>query len=108
MAINNKNYREKDGNLLLKDLEILEIHTEELWHFLPIPVCLANPAFNIVNASKALEEIFGQEGLEISGENLNEFLKDFEKIQKELKTKETISGKEEKTLSTTCWKYHCS
>lgn len=94
MEITNKNYKEEDINLLLEDLKRLETHTEELWHFLPIPACLANPAFNIVNASKALEERSGYKDLEITGENLNELLKNFEEIKKELAIKETISGKE--------------
>lgn len=94
MEITNKNYKEEDINLLLEDLKRLETHTEELWHFLPIPACLANPAFNIVNTSKALEERSGYKDLEITGENLNELLKNFEEIKKELAIKETISGKE--------------
>jgi len=99
MEMSNKNYQGKDIGLLLEDLKRLESHTEELWHFLPIPVCLANPAFNIVNASKALEEASGYKSLEIIGENLKDFLKDFEKIKKELAVKEIISGKEAILLS---------
>jgi len=92
--MSDKNYQGKDISLLLEDLERLEIHTEELWRFLPIPVCLANPVFNVVNTSKALDEISDYKGLEITGENLKDFLKDFEGIKKELTRKETISGKE--------------
>lgn len=91
--MSDKNYQGKDTSLLLEDLKRLEIHTEELWHFLPIPVCLANPAFNIVNTSKAFGEIFSYKGLEITGENLKDFLKDFEGIKKELTHKETLSGR---------------
>lgn len=94
MEMSNKNHQGKDINLLLEDLKRLENHTEELWLFLPIPVCLANPVFNIVNASKAMEEISGYKGLEITGENLKDFLKDFERIKEELTYKETISGEE--------------
>lgn len=94
MEISNKNYQRKHTDLLLEDLKRLEIHTEELWHFLPIPVCLANPIFNIVNTSRALEETSGYKGIEITGENLKDFLKNFEEIKKELANKETISGKE--------------
>lgn len=92
--MSNKDYQKEDINLLIEDLERLEIHAEDLWHFLPIPVCLTTPAFNIVNVSKALEEISGCEEVEITGENLKDFLKDFEKIKKELAIKKTISGKE--------------
>ena len=99
MEITNKNYKEEDINLLLEDLKRLETHTEELWHFLPIPACLANPAFNIVNASKALEERSGYKDLEITGENLNELLKNFEEIKKELAIKETLSSQEETFLT---------
>ena len=94
MEMTNKNHQRTDISLLLEDLKRLESHTEELWHFLPIPACLANPIFNIVNASKALEERSGYKDLEITGENLNELLENFEKIKKELNIKETISGKE--------------
>jgi len=99
VEITNKNYKEEDINLLLEDLKRLETHTEELWHFLPIPACLANPAFNIVNASKALEERSGYKDLEITGENLNELLKNFEEIKKELAIKETLSSQEETFLT---------
>ncbi len=94
MAVSHKNYKRKDIDLLLEDLRRLESHTEDLWHFLPIPACLANPAFNIVNASKTLEEISGYKGIEITGENLKDFLKDFEKIKKELAKKKVLFNKE--------------
>lgn len=94
MEMSNKNYKGRDIGLLLEDLKRLEMHTEELWRFLPIPVCLANPAFNVVNTSKAMKEISYYEGFEIMGENLKDFLKDFEGIKKELTRNETISGKE--------------
>ena len=94
MAISHKNYKRKDISLLLEDLKRLESHTEDLWHFLPIPVCLANPAFNIINASKALEETFGRKGIEITGENLKDLLKDFEKIKKKLAKKKMLFGEE--------------
>jgi len=95
MKEENKNSQEREIKLLLEDLRILESYAEELWRFLPIPVCLTNPPFNIVNASKALEEKSGYKGLEIIGENLNNFLKDFEEIKKELAIKETLSSQEE-------------
>lgn len=92
--MSNKNYQKKDINLLIEDLKRIESHTEDLWHFLPIPVCLANPVFNIVNASRALEETSGYKGIEIIGESLKNFLKNFEEVKKELSLKETIFGKE--------------
>jgi len=95
MEKENKNSQRREIKLLLEDLKTLESYAEDLWHFLPIPVCLTNPSFNIVNASKALEENSGYKGLEIIGENLKNFLKNFEGIKKELIIKETISGKEE-------------
>jgi PAS domain S-box-containing protein len=94
MEMSNKNNTRKDIDLLVEDLKRLESHTEDLWHFLPIPVCLLNPAFNIVNTSKAFEEVSGYEELEIIGENLKDFLKDFEETKEELNRKKRISGKE--------------
>ena len=92
--MNNKGYQQKEIDLLIEDLKRIESHAEDLWRFLPIPVCLLNPIFNIVNASRAFEEASGYKSLEIIGENLKNFLKNFEEIKKELAIKETISGKE--------------
>jgi len=94
MAMNNKGYQQKEIDLLIEDLKRIESHAEDLWRFLPIPVCLLNPIFNIVNASRSFEEASGYRSLEIIGENLKNFLKNFEEIKKELAIKETISGKE--------------
>jgi PAS domain S-box-containing protein len=95
MAVRNKTRQEKDIEaLLLEDLKILEAQLRDLWHFLPIPVCLVNPAFNIMSASKALEEISGYKSIEIVGENLSNFLKEFDKIKEYLAQKTTIAGQE--------------
>ncbi|KKN97106.1 hypothetical protein LCGC14_0160640 [marine sediment metagenome] len=90
----NKDYQKKDINLLIENLGKLETHTEDLWHFLPIPVCLTNPVFNIVNISKAFKEVSGYKEIEIIGEHLKDFLKYFKGIKKELNIKKTIFGKE--------------
>lgn len=89
----NKRY-EGELELLLQDLKLLESHVEDLWQFLPIAVCLVNPVFNIVNASKALEEISGYGSLKIIGERLDNFFKNFKDIKRELAETETILGKE--------------
>jgi len=94
MEISKKNNQKRTIEPLIGDLKILENYVQELWHFLPIPVCFLNPGFNIINASKALEEISGYKGLEIIGENLEDFLKNFKGIKKELIKKKTIFGKE--------------
>ena len=94
MEIKDENYQGRDVVLLTEDLKTLEKHIEDLWFFLPIPASLANPAFNIINASKALEDVSGYKGLEIIGENVKDFLKDFDGIREELAKNKTISGKE--------------
>ncbi|MFC1629988.1 PAS domain-containing protein [Patescibacteria group bacterium] len=84
----------KDTDLLLEDLKGLEGYINDLWLFFPIPICFVNTAFNILNGSRALEEITGQLGTEIIGENLENMLKNPKNIFQELKNKETIRDKE--------------
>ena len=92
MEISRKNFSEKD--LLIDDLKSLEGYIDDLWLFLPIPVCFVNSAFCILNASKALEDISGKKEIEIIGENLKDILKDSQKLLKEAQEKEIIFTKE--------------
>lgn len=85
--------------LISEDLKILENYIQELWHFLPIPMCLLNPAFNIINASNALGDISSHRVLEIIGENMEDFLRNFQEVKKELSSKESISSKEATLLA---------
>lgn len=90
MAAEQKNNQQGRIELLAEDLKILENHVQELWHFLPIPACLTNPAFNIVNTSKVFEEASGCKETEIIGENIENFLKSFGKIKQEIAKEKTI------------------
>jgi len=87
MAVNNKDSLKKDKDLLIEDLKDLEGYIDDLWRFLPIPVCFVNAAFSILNISEALEGITGHKSTEIISENLKKILKNpqelFKKLDKE-------------------------
>jgi PAS domain S-box-containing protein len=94
MAVINKKPFRGDKDLLTEDLSDLEGYIDDLWLFLPIPVCFVNSAFNILNASKALEDITNYKGIEIIGESLKKILKDSEKLFQELDQKGIVRNKE--------------
>lgn len=94
MEIDSKNAPKKDQGLLLEELKDLEGYIDDLWLFLPIPVCFVNTAFKILNVSKALEDATGYKGLEIIGEGLEKILKNYRELPKELLQREAVIGKE--------------
>ena len=56
-----------------EDLADLERHIEELFAFLPLPLCVFNPPGNITDINQALKELTGYEIDELVGESI-EFL----------------------------------
>jgi PAS domain S-box-containing protein len=94
MAVTNKKPIREDKDLLMEDLSDLEGYIDDLWLFLPIPVCFVNSAFNILNASKTLEDITNYRGIEIVGESLKKILKNSQELFQVLDQKGIVSSKE--------------
>lgn len=67
---------------LSDNLEALEAYANDIWQFFPLPVCHVNPFQVILDANLALEEFFGWETLELTGEKVDIFFVDKTQIQK--------------------------
>ncbi len=87
-----KDFFEKREKELIEDLQDLEWYIKSFWEILPIPVCLTNPLFVILETGSAFDRLFGYKKDELIGSFLDiifqkkpEF-KDFsEKLLKERK-----------------------
>ena len=80
----------------LENLDWLESYIRSFWAFLPIAVCYANLAFNILEVSNTLEKLSGFKTLEIVGQNLKKLFaipKEFDEVQEEIKKKRFIKNK---------------
>lgn len=80
-----------------KDLEDLELYTQDLISFVPVAFCLLSGVGKIVNSNKALEDLIGYDLMEASGGFLEKFFLEKKRIRdllKEASKKETIKNRE--------------
>ena len=84
-----KNKNEDKISILLEDLDSLKSYIEDLFSFLPLPVCFISPIGVILEANPAFEKISGYKIDEIIGKSI-------EDIFAKEKTKEIFKEAEEK------------
>lgn len=63
-----------------QDLNFLEESIKELFHFLPLPICIVNPLNIIIGVNKSFEETIGFQDHEISGKTISELFLEKDKI----------------------------
>jgi PAS domain S-box-containing protein len=99
-----KNKREKTKNSLIeelertkKDLNDLETYIEDLFTFLPLPICSLNRWGIIIDANSAFGKLTNFEPMEFTGKYFADFFlekKETGRIIGEIDQKETLEGKE--------------
>lgn len=97
MAVKKKNHPKENSGPLLNDLAQLENYVRAFWEFLPLPICYVNPAFNIIDVSRALEEFSGFKAVDLISKRLGKFFCDrgkFRNMEKKLLGKEVLRGEE--------------
>lgn len=94
---------QKELKQLREDLTDLEIYVEELNSFLPLAMCVINPAKVVINVNSAFEILTEYEHSEIVGKSFNILFEDDEKTQELLektKASDDTRQKEEFQLQT--------
>jgi PAS domain S-box-containing protein len=83
-------------SLLVEDISLLQDYVEDLFNFLPIPICFISPRGVILEANLALKEISGYKTEEIIGKPIEEIFKkeEIKKLLKEASKKELAREKE--------------
>jgi PAS domain S-box-containing protein len=83
-------------SLLVDDISLLQDYVEDLFNFLPIPICFISPRGVILEANLALKEASGYKTEEIIGKSIEEIFKkeEIEKLLKEASEKELVREKE--------------
>lgn len=80
-----------------EDLEDLEKYVQDLFAFLPLPVCALSPQNVIIDGNLAFENLTGFKNFEFIGQPLANFFVEKEEIEKmlnEVKEKDIIENKE--------------
>lgn len=75
MVVKKQPKKEPDDKLkvLLEDLASLEGYINDLFSFLPLPVCLVSPLGVILEANPAFERVAGYSTVEVIGEPIEKF-----------------------------------
>ena len=83
-------------SLLVEDISLLQNYIEDLFNFLPIPICFISPRKVILEANLAFKEISGYTTEEIIGKSIEEIFKkeEIESLLKEASEKELVKEKE--------------
>jgi PAS domain S-box-containing protein len=83
-------------SLLVEDISLLQDYIEDLFNFLPIPICFISPRKVILEANLAFKEISGYTTEEIIGKSIEEIFKkeEIESLLKEASEKELVKEKE--------------
>ncbi|PIQ06600.1 MAG: hypothetical protein COW72_01850 [Candidatus Nealsonbacteria bacterium CG18_big_fil_WC_8_21_14_2_50_37_10] len=91
-----KNKNEDKISILLEDLDSLKSYIEDLFSFLPLPVCFISPIGVILETNPAFEKISGYKIDEIIGKSIEDiFAKEKTKeIFKEAEEKGSVSARE--------------
>lgn len=89
-----KEFFEKRERELIDDLTVLEGYIKSFWEILPVPVCITNPLFIILETGTAFNRLFGYSKDEVVGEFLDILFQredDFKKISQKLLREKKIS-----------------
>jgi PAS domain S-box-containing protein len=83
-------------SLLVEDISLLQDYIEDLFNFLPIPICFISPRKIILEANLPFKEISGYTTEEIIGKSIEEIFKkeEIESLLKEASEKELLKEKE--------------
>jgi PAS domain S-box-containing protein len=83
-------------SLLVEDISLLQNYIEDLFNFLPTPICFISPRKIILEANLAFKEISGYTTEEIIGKSIEEIFKkeEIESLLKETSEKELVKEKE--------------
>jgi PAS domain S-box-containing protein len=83
-------------SLLVEDISLLQNYIEDLFNFLPTPICFISPRKVILEANLAFKEISGYTTEEIIGKSIEEIFKkeEIESLLKEASEKELVKEKE--------------
>jgi PAS domain S-box-containing protein len=65
----------KKISLLVEDISLLQNYIDDLFNFLPIPICFISPRKVILEANLAFNEISGYTTEEIIGKSIEEIFK---------------------------------
>jgi len=83
-------------SLLLEDISLLQDYVEDLFNFLPLPICFVSPRGVILEANLALKEISGYQTEEIIGKPIEEIFKkeEIEDVLNEVLKKGSVRERE--------------
>jgi PAS domain S-box-containing protein len=86
----------KKISLLVEDISLLQNYIDDLFNFLPLPICFISPRKVILEANLAFKEISGYTTEEIIGKSIEEIFKkeEIESLLKEASKKELVKEKE--------------